>query len=86
MKSHIGEHHVGTGSGENEIYGMANSIDEGLSFSYMMEEMGQDFPLPMVMKVDATTAEDIRGLCNGHCSTIQAQERRSAAEMGSSLS
>ena len=55
--SHIGEHHVGTGSGENEIYGMANAIDEGLSFSYMMEEMGQDFPLPMVMKVDATTAE-----------------------------
>ena len=82
LPSHIGEHHVGTGSGENEICGMANAIDEGLSFSYMMEEMGQEFPLPMVMKVDATTAE----VCNGHCSTIQAQERRSAAEMGSSLS
>ena len=54
---HIGEHHVGTGSGENEIYGMGNAIDEGLSFSYIMEEMGQDFPMPFVMKVDATTAE-----------------------------
>ena len=53
----IGEHHVGCGSGENEIYGMANGINQGLRVSYMLEEMGKEFPLPMVMRTDATTAE-----------------------------
>jgi len=54
---HIGEHHVGCGSGENEIYGLANACDEILFFSYMMEEMGQDFPLPADLLCDAKTAE-----------------------------
>lgn len=35
--SHIGEHHVGCGSGENEIYGLANACDEILFFSYMVK-------------------------------------------------
>lgn len=30
--SHIGEHHVGCGSGENEIYGVGNACDELLAF------------------------------------------------------
>lgn len=34
---HIGEHHVGCGSGENEIYGLANACDEILFFSYMVK-------------------------------------------------
>ena len=53
----IGEHHVGNGSGENEIYGMANSIDATLKFSYMVDEMGVSFPLPFRMITDATTAK-----------------------------
>ena len=53
----IGEHHVGTGSGENETYGMANAISHGLRFSYIMEEMGRDFPLPFRLVTDSKTAQ-----------------------------
>lgn len=44
-------------SGENEIYGLANACDESLAFSYMMEEMGQHFSLPAILRCDAKTAE-----------------------------
>ena len=44
-------------SGENVIYGLANACDESLAFSYMMEEMGQDFSRPAILRCDAKTAE-----------------------------
>ena len=64
--SRIGEAHVGCGSGENEIYGLANTINDVLYFSYIMEEMGRDSPLPMHVKTDATTA---KAFANGTAKT-----------------
>ena len=51
------QHYVGSGSGENEIYGLAHACDESLAFSYMMEQKGQDSPLPAILRCDAKTAE-----------------------------
>jgi hypothetical protein len=53
----INESHVGLGSGENEIYAMANTINDAIYFSFILEEMGQEFTFPMQIKTDATTAQ-----------------------------
>lgn len=55
--SQINEAHVGLGSGENEIYAMANTIDDAIYFSFIFEEMGRQFMFPMQVKTDATTAK-----------------------------
>jgi len=53
----IGHSHAGTGSGENEIYSLANLMDAVLRFSYMYEELsGKVFPYPAQVYTDATTA------------------------------
>ena len=52
----ITESHGGCGSGENEIYGAANSINDAIYFSYIIEEMGMSFPRPILMRTDARTA------------------------------
>ena len=55
----IGQAHASMGgSGENEIYALANTISDILYFSYMLEEMGQThFPMPCRIFTDAKTAE-----------------------------
>jgi len=49
--------HGGCGSGENEIYGAANSVNDAIYFSYIIEEMGMSFPRPILMRTDAHTAQ-----------------------------
>ena len=51
------ESHAGVGSGENETYALANSINDALYFSYVVSEMGADFPMPFRLSTDATTAK-----------------------------
>lgn len=51
------ESHAGVGSGENETYALANSINDALYFSYIVSEMGADFPMPFRLSTDATTAK-----------------------------
>ena len=53
----IDESHVGLGSGENEIYALANTVNDGLQASYIFEELGMEFPLPMLITTDSTTAK-----------------------------
>jgi hypothetical protein len=36
---------------------MANTINDAIYFSFILEEMGQEFTFPMQIKTDATTAQ-----------------------------
>ena len=49
--------HAGVGSGENETYALANSINDALYFSYIVSEMGAELPMPFRIITDATTAK-----------------------------
>ncbi len=53
----IGEAHTDTSSGAAEVYAAANATYEFLHLSYVSDEMGIDFPLPMKLQMDNTTAE-----------------------------
>ena len=54
----IGEAHADISSGAAEIYSAANATFEFLHLSYVANEMpGIDFPTPMVLEMDNTTAE-----------------------------
>jgi hypothetical protein len=53
----IGEAHADISSGAAEIYAAANATFEMLHLSYVAEEMGIDFPKPIVLEMDNTTAE-----------------------------
>ena len=63
---HHTESHAAGGSGENEIYAIANTINDMLKLSYTVEELGRMFPLPVTIHTDATTAE---AFVNGSCTT-----------------
>ena len=54
---HHSESHAAGGSGENEIYAAANTINDVLRLSYTVEELGMPFPLPIKLHTDATVAE-----------------------------
>ena len=47
----IDEAHVGLGSGENKIYALANTVNDGLHASYIFEELGMEFQLKCEIKV-----------------------------------
>jgi hypothetical protein len=49
--------HAAGGSGENEIYATANTINDLLRLSYTVEELGMIFPFPIKLHTDATVAE-----------------------------
>jgi hypothetical protein len=49
--------HAAGGSGENEIYATANTINDVLRLSYTVEELGMIFPFPIKLHTDATVAE-----------------------------
>jgi len=64
--SRAGGAHVGCGPGENGIYKPANTINDVLYFSYIMEEMGRGGPPPVHVKPDATAA---KAFANGTAKT-----------------
>ena len=54
----IGEAHADVSSGAAEVYAAANATFEFLHLSYVVDEMGNfEFPKPMEMQLDNTTAE-----------------------------
>ena len=53
----IGESHADVSSGANEIYAAGNATHECLHLSYIADEMGIDFPKPIPLQMDNTTAE-----------------------------
>lgn len=55
-RHHVNSHAAG-GSGENEIYAAANTINDLLRLSYIVEELGMTFPFPIALHTDATVAE-----------------------------
>ena len=54
----IGEAHADISSGAAEVYAAANATFEFLHLSYIIDEMHNiDFPKPIVLQMDNTTAE-----------------------------
>ena len=53
----IGEAHADLSSGAAEVYAAANACNEFLYLSYTVDEAGMEFPEPIVLQVDNTTAE-----------------------------
>ena len=53
----IGEAHADISSGAAETYCAANATFEMLYLSYVVDEMGMDFPKPIPLQLDNTTAE-----------------------------
>ena len=57
----IGEAHADMSSGASEVYAAGNAAQDLLHFSYCIDEMGltkcTDFPKPMTLQMDNTTAE-----------------------------
>ena len=53
----INESHVDISSGANEIYAAGNATQECLHLSYVVDEMGMDFPQPIPLQMDNTTVE-----------------------------
>ena len=53
----IGESHADISSGANEIYAAGNATHECLHLSYIVDEMDMDFPKPIPLQMDNTTAE-----------------------------
>jgi hypothetical protein len=47
----IGEAHADVSSAAAEIYGAANATFELLHLSYIADEMGMDFPKPIVLQM-----------------------------------
>ena len=52
----IGEAHADVSSAAAEIYGAANATFELLHLSYIADEMGMDFPKPIVLQMDNEAA------------------------------
>jgi len=52
----IGEAHSDTSSGAVEIYATANATYDILALSYVVEEMGMEFPFPFILNIDNTAA------------------------------
>ena len=53
----IGEAHADMSSGAAEIYAAANATFEAMHLSYVADEMGINFPSPIELQMDNTTAE-----------------------------
>ena len=53
----IGESHADVSSGANEIYAAGNATHECLHLSYIADEAGIDFPKPIPLQMDNSTAE-----------------------------
>jgi hypothetical protein len=53
----MGEAHADCSSGAAEVYAASNASKEFLHLSYVAREANVEFPKPMVMEVDNTTAE-----------------------------
>ena len=53
----IGEAHADTSSGAVEIYAAGNATQDIISLSYVVEEMGLDFPYPFVLELDNMAAK-----------------------------
>jgi len=53
----IKEAHADTSSGAAEVYCAANATYEFLHLSYIVDEMGIQFPAPIKLQMDNTTAE-----------------------------
>ena len=53
----IGEAHADTSSGAVEIYAAGNATQDILSLSYVVEEMGLDFPYPFVLELGNMAAK-----------------------------
>lgn len=53
----IGEAHADVSTGSVEIYGAGNATMDILDDCYLIEEMGMEFPIPFILKMDNTTAK-----------------------------
>ena len=53
----IGEAHADTSSTAVEIYGVGNATQNILGYSYVIEEMGIDFPFPFQLEMDNRAAK-----------------------------
>lgn len=51
------EAHADVSVGATEVYAAANATIEFLHLSYTSDEMGLDFPRPLMLQMDNTTAE-----------------------------
>ena len=58
----IGESHAGMPSGAVEVYAAGNATLTIMGRSYVIEEMGMDFPLPFILQMDNEAA---RIFCKG---------------------
>ena len=52
----IGEAHPDTSSAAAEIYAASNATHDFMYLSYVIEEMGMDFPTPIMLGIDNTAA------------------------------
>ena len=60
----INEAHADVSSAAAEIYAAANAANEFLHLSYVIEELGMNFPKPFKLRIDNTDAITfVKGTC-----------------------